>query len=166
MSTPQLPGQFVTTDGEEERAPDRFLLPSGDIATLEMPDIYTIFSQIGQIPDPVLASVIVLLNTEGAIGSIEDRNMLLRMANQERGKFGIYKYCRKDKTLDLKRKRGDGNKILGRLDVHPLDLDFVYYTFFRQGIAVPLLEVPDDSDSGRDSGSSLAGENVSGEDAS
>lgn len=157
-TTPRLFSGAEEADGP---APEQYLLPTGEIATLELPDIYGIMSQIGNIPDPITASVIVLLNTEGNYFDAEDARGLQRMAHQERGKYGIYALCRTDKKLDVKRKRGDGDKILGRLDVRSLDLDYVYYSFFRNGSASPLPRDTDPDVSGGVSSPVSAVDNVS-----
>jgi hypothetical protein len=120
--------------------PDKYQLPSGDIAELEYPDTWVIFSQVGNIPDPLVAKVLKLLELEGVALPEGTNSTWKHMADKQLGLFGIYKWCRKDKTLDLTIEHGDNVTTLGRLDVRHVDLEYVYYNFFRAGNAVKVIE--------------------------
>ncbi len=120
--------------------PDKYQLPSGDVAELEYPDTWVIFSQVGNIPDPLTSKVLKLLELEGITLPEGTNSTWKHMADKQLGLFGIYKWCRKDKTLDLTIEHGDMVNTLGRLDVRHIDLEYVYYNFFRSGNAEKIIE--------------------------
>ena len=126
--------------------PDKYQLPSGDIAELEYPDTWAIFSQVGNIPDPLTSKVLKLLELEGVALPEGTNSTWKHMADKQLGLFGIYKWCRKDKTLDLTIEHGDGVNTLGRLDVRHVDLEYVYYNFFRAGNAIKIVETSSTTD--------------------
>lgn len=124
------------TETETEQLTDnQYMLPSGDLATLERPDMWAILSQVGNIPDPITSKVLQLLELEGVALPEGTSSRWKHMADKQMGMYGIYAWCRKDKHLDLAKLHGDGDKVLGRLDVLPIDLEYVYYNFFRAGNA-------------------------------
>lgn len=130
----------------EPPAPKRYVLPSGDVAALEMPDLFDILGQVGVITDPLTAAVIKLLINEGAYTPETDKYYYKTHADQIRGMYGLYALCRKDKTVEIGRTHGDGEGVLGRLDIPYMDLQFVENVFFRAGSATPLAADPNAAD--------------------
>ncbi len=120
---------------EQNTSDNQYMLPSGELATLERPDMWTILSQVGNIPDILTSKVLRLLELEGISLPEGSSSTWKLLADKQLGMFGIYAWCRKDKKLDLKIEHGNGVDTLGRLDVLPIDLEYVYYNFFRAGNA-------------------------------
>jgi len=111
--------------------PKEYMLPSGDIAQLEHPDLWVILSQVGNIPDPITAKVLRLLELEGIAIPENSSSQWKYIADKHMGMFGIYSWCRVDKKLDLAIVHSEDEKMLGRNDVPIIDLEYVYYNFFR-----------------------------------
>lgn len=120
---------------EQENNGDLYVLPSGDVARLARPDLYTILSQMGAIPDPITTKVLKLLELDGITLPDNAPSTFRLIADKHLGMYGIYSWCRVDKRLDLSIAHGDGETTLGRVDVLPIDLEYVYYNFFRAGNA-------------------------------
>lgn len=117
---------------------EKYALPSGEIAELEYPDIYSIFALNIPVPDPITAAVINLLELEGSYIPETDPLVFKHRADKQRGLYAMYAMCRVDKKVDLSIKHSEAENVLGRLDIVPIDLDYVFYTFFRRRAAKPL----------------------------
>lgn len=135
-------------------------LPSGRVVEAEMPDLFSLLGQIGQIPDPITAAVIDLLTQEGALKRDSDPTKYRNKADQLRGMYGVAALCLVRPRLDLKTERGDGVEVLGRRDLPFGDLETLYYSFFRQGDGAATLEASAAADAGGAPGAASGGHGV------
>lgn len=123
-------------------------LPSGRVVEAEMPDLFTIMGQVGNIPDPVTAAVIDLLTNEGSLKKDGDSSKYRNKADQIRGLYGIALHTLVRPRVDLRAARGDGVETLGRLDLPIGDLEHIYYSFCRLGDSAAALPAGEAADAG------------------
>jgi hypothetical protein len=124
------------------------ILPSGRIIQWRMPDVLTIISFAGTIPDPVTAAVIKLLLNEGSYTPEDDPRSYHHKVEQIRGMYGIVAAGMVRPKMDATREWGDG-ETLGRRDLAWADVEFIYHVLFRIGSRGERLPAPDSHDAAR-----------------
>jgi hypothetical protein len=108
-------------------------LPSGLVIQWAMPDLFSVLSFTGTLPDPITAAVIKLLVNEGSLTPEDDPRYYHQRAEFLRGLYGIAAAGLVSPKLDLAREWGDGNGTIGRRELSWADIEQIYYSLFRFG---------------------------------
>jgi hypothetical protein len=123
---------------------ETYTLPSGRVATLNMPDLYAILATVGRVPSQQMVDVLNLLQAEGALDADPDVNRFLHKRNEIRGMYAIAALCLADPILSLDKDPPAG--ALTPADFPFTDIEVVYWGFFRGWRAPTLTDATDPTD--------------------
>lgn len=125
-----LPDQALPPD-KRKKIPPPFedTLPSGLKVAWRMPDVFSIISFDGVLPDPLTSAVIRLLTEEKAYTPEADPKKFRYDAESIRGMYGLAAAMLETPKLDAGVEYGDGNGTLGRREIGYLDVTALYWRF-------------------------------------
>ncbi len=117
---------------------ERVLPGSGMAVVLAMPDLYSAILTAGTLPNPLLASILKLIEASGAeLASTGEAQRLRASMDHIRGLYGIAQLCLETPKLRLDLKPGEtpGEGEIAPADLTLNDLEHIYWRFFRGDFA-------------------------------
>lgn len=117
---------------------ERILPGSGMAVALTMPDLYSALLTAGTLPNPLLASILKLIEASGEdVAKLGEAQRLRASMDHIRGLYGIAQLCLESPKLRLDLKPGElpGEGEIGPADLTLNDLEHIYWRFFRGDFA-------------------------------
>jgi len=103
-------------------------LSNGQIAQLKMPNLYALLAQAGHIPNPMIVSVIRLLEGTDALEDRGEYQKLAGLRDYYRGMYEVAALCLVSPVLRLDSEPAAGE--IGPEDLAFRDLTDIYFSFF------------------------------------
>lgn len=109
-----------------------YRLPSGRVVRLALPDLWSIVSAVGRIPNPIVMAVMDLLIRDGSYTPEQvQADVYLRKREEILGIYACAALCLVEPRLVIGRTPGEGE--IGPRDLPYGDAEVIYYRFFRHG---------------------------------
>lgn len=120
------------TEPSEAPRGQAYVLPSGRVVRLAMPDLWAVISAVGRVPNPVLTAVLDLLVQDGSYTpQAATADLYLRKREEVLGIYACAALCLVEPRLALGRPPGEGE--IGPRELPYLDAEVIYARFFRLG---------------------------------